>query len=189
MNQVLTTTKLYLDLAQSSPELKDEMIQKSSRNILNVINEIRQLSRSLMDPAIGDLGLVDSIKDLTENINLTRKVEANLNIDEELEGLLDKNHKLTIFRIIQETTNNALKHAKATTVHISLVKVRNNIQITIEDNGVGFDLHSVKKGGGLKNIRNRAYLLNGTYTIDTAPGKGCRIIIKFPINKQLTEQV
>src|SRR5690606_21033921 len=60
VNQVLTTTKLYLDLAMSSPELKDELIIKSNKNIINVINEIRQLSRSLMDPSIGDLGLIDS---------------------------------------------------------------------------------------------------------------------------------
>jgi PAS domain S-box-containing protein len=188
VNQVLTTTKLYLDLAQNSPELKDEMIQKSTNNIINVINEIRQLSRSLMDPSIGDLGLIDSIKDLTENINLTRKLQVKLNVDENLEGLLDQNHKLTVFRIIQETMNNALKHAKANTVHVSIVKVRKHIQVTIEDNGIGFDMHSVKKGVGLKNIQNRVYLINGNYTVDTAPGKGCRIFIKFPINKQTTKQ-
>jgi PAS domain S-box-containing protein len=188
VNQVLTTTKLYLDLAQNSPELKDEMIQKSTNNIINVINEIRQLSRTLMDPSIGDLGLVDSIKDLTENINLTRKLQVKLNVDEKIENVLDQNQKLTIFRIIQETMNNALKHAKANTAHVSIVRSRGHIHLTIEDNGIGFEMHSVKKGVGLKNIQNRVYLVNGNYTIETAPGKGCRIFIKFPINKQKTKQ-
>jgi signal transduction histidine kinase len=59
--------------------------------------------------------------------------------------------------------------------------------MTIEDNGIGFDIHTIKKGVGLKNIQNRIYLLNGNYTIDTAPGKGCRIFIKFPLNKQTSE--
>src|SRR5206468_7954112 len=85
VNQVLTTTKLYLDLALSNNELKDELIKKSSKNIISVINEIRQLSRSLMDPSIGDLGLIDSIKDLIENINLTRKLQVILNCEEKLD--------------------------------------------------------------------------------------------------------
>jgi len=187
VNQVLTTTKLYLDLSLSSPELKDELIQKSTRNIINVINEIRQLSRSLMDPSIGDLGLVASINDLVENINLTRKLHVKLQTDRRLEPLLDANQKLTVFRIIQETLNNAIRHAKATIVSIKINVRKSEIHLTIEDDGVGFDLQSIKKGAGLKNIQNRIYLINGTYSIETAPGKGCKIIIKFPFYKKPQE--
>lgn len=187
VNQVLTTTKLYLDLALSSPELKDELIQKSNKNIINVINEIRQLSRSLMDPSIGDLGLVDSINDLVDNINLTRKLHVKVFSDKKIENLLDQNHKLTVFRIIQETLNNAIRHAKATTVEIRFAIGKNDVEISIEDDGVGFDPAAVKKGAGLKNIQNRIYLINGTHTIESAPGKGCKIVIKFPIIKQPQE--
>ena len=187
VNQVLTTTKLYLDLALSSPELKDELIEKSNRNIINVINEIRQLSRSLMDPSIDDLGLIDSIHDLVENINLTRKLHVKLVTDKKIETLLDKNHKLTVFRIIQEALNNAIRHAKATTVLIKFTHPKNDIEIVIEDDGIGFEPSSVKKGAGLKNIQNRIYLINGSHNIQSAPGKGCRIIIRFPIIKQPLE--
>jgi signal transduction histidine kinase len=167
--------------------MKDELIVKSNKNIINVINEIRQLSRSLMDPSIGDLGLIDSIYDLVENINLTRKLHVKLHSDADMETLLDKNHKLTVFRIIQETLNNAMRHAKATSVSISFTRIQNQIEISIEDNGIGFDLAMIKKGAGLKNIQNRIYLINGTHTIQTAPGKGCRITIGFPIIKQPLE--
>src|SRR6185369_12804440 len=71
VNQILTTTKLYLDLAATNPELKDELIEKSSKNIINAIAEIRQLCRSLMLPTLGDLGLIDSIEELVEDINAT----------------------------------------------------------------------------------------------------------------------
>ncbi|MGZ5286871.1 MAG: PAS domain-containing protein [Flavisolibacter sp.] len=184
VNQVLTTTKLYLDLALSNAELKDDLINKSIQNVTMVINEIRQLSRSLMDPSIGDLGLVDSIHDLIDNINLTRKLKAQLDADKKIEDYLDKNHKLTVFRIIQEAMNNAINHAKASTVKIGLKKNRNKAELVIEDNGIGFNPQLIKKGAGLKNIQNRIYLINGKQQIISAPGAGCKIIIEFPINKK-----
>lgn len=183
VNQILTTTKLYLDLALSNQELKDELIAKSSKNIISVINEIRQLSRSLMDPTIGDLGLIDSIDDLMENINLTRKLHVSLKADHQLEVLLNKNQKLTIFRILQEALNNAIRHAKATTVRIEMKLAGGSILVSIKDDGIGFDPATVKMGAGLKNIQNRTYLINGSYSILSAPKKGCEIIINFPINK------
>jgi len=181
VNQVLTTTKLYLDLALSNPELKDELIQKSSKNIINIINEIRQLSQSLMDPSIGDLGLIDSIRDLIENINLTRKLHVSLKVAPRIEQLLDQNQKLTIFRILQETLNNAVKHAKASTVIIQFLYHTSSAELIIEDDGIGFDVQTVKKGAGLKNIQNRIYLINGTHIIKSVPGKGSKIIINFPL--------
>ena len=183
VNQILTTTKLYLDLALTNKELKDDLIVKSNKNIISVINEIRQLSRSLMDPTIGDLGLIDSINDLIENINLTRRLRVSLVADRKLEPLLCKNYKLTVFRIIQEALNNAIKHARATTVEIVFKLFGDNLMVTIKDDGIGFDLATAKLGAGLKNIQNRVYLVNGTYTIQTSPGSGCKIIINIPIIK------
>jgi PAS domain S-box-containing protein len=182
VNQVLTTTKLYLDLAQSNPELKDELIQKSSQNIIAVINEIRQLSRTLMDPSIGDLGLIDSIQDLIENINLTRKLHVKLMADRKMEPLLDKNQKLTIFRIIQEALNNAVKHAQASQVTIHAYLINQKVTVIIQDNGIGFYPESIKRGAGLKNIQNRIYLINGTHQISSTPGQGCKIVIQFPVS-------
>jgi PAS domain S-box-containing protein len=183
VNQVLTTTKLYLDLAISNPELRDDMVLKSNKNIINVINEIRQLSRSLMNPSIGDLGLIDSIHDLIENINLTRKLHVSLQAKAEIEDLLDKNQKLTIFRIIQEALNNAIKHAKASKVSIKILYNATLVEVVIEDNGIGFNLQKVKKGAGLKNIQNRIYLINGSHNIESAPSKGSKIIINFPFKQ------
>jgi signal transduction histidine kinase len=164
-------------------QLKDDLIAKSSRNIISVINEIRQLSRSLMDPSIGDLGLLASINDLVENINMTQVLKVSLDADEKLEDYFNPEHKLTIFRIIQEALNNAIKHAKATSVNIKFLKNPSFAQVVIEDNGIGFDLKAVNRGIGLKNIQNRIYLINGTHRIESIPNQGSRIIINFPIQK------
>jgi PAS domain S-box-containing protein len=185
VNQVLTTTKLYLDLSLTSPDLKDELITKSSKNIIYVINEIRQLSRSLMDPSIGDLGLLDSINDLVENINITRKLHVSLSAASDLEKCLDESQKLMIFRVIQEAMNNTIKYAQATSVQLSIKNIGGDIELLIVDDGKGFDISTVKKGAGLKNIQNRVYLTGGKLLIESASGKGCKISINFPIKQSI----
>jgi PAS domain S-box-containing protein len=186
VNQVLNTTKLYLDLSVNRPEMKDELIQKSSRNIIYVINEIRQLSRSLMDPSIGDLGLVDALHDLIESINITGKLQLKLNADKKIESLFNEPQKLMIYRIIQETLSNIIKHSQAVSAQINIDNNTDAVSLIIKDDGIGFKPEAVKKGGGLKNIQNRVYLANGKLIIDTAPGRGCTIIINFPINPNKT---
>ena len=179
VNQVLTTTKLYLELARSDAALKDELIKKSEANIQYVINEIRQLSRSLMNPSLGDLGLVDSIQDLIENIKATRKLNVVLEATQTIENALPENLGLTIYRIIQEGLNNAVKHAHATLVYLSLEKTDDGISLVIKDDGIGFNKENIKKGTGLKSIQNRVYLTHGTLQIDSAPGNGCTLTIHF----------
>lgn len=184
VNQVLTTTKLYLDLSLSSAELKDELIEKSKNNIMYVINEIRQLSRSLMNPSLGDLGLIDSIQDLIESVNVTKKINVILDADPKLEEVLSENYKLMIFRIIQESLNNAIKHARANTVLITIDADEKTLFLDIEDNGIGFQPQLVKKGSGLMNIQNRVYLANGSVTIKSEPEKGSKIKINFPLHQK-----
>lgn len=181
INQVLTTTKLYLDLAQTNSGMREDLISKSVKNINDVIQEIRHLSRSLMDPSIGDLGLIASLNDLVENIHLTRKLEVQLTADENIEHLLDANQKLALFRIFQESLNNVLRHAQATRVTIDLTVVNDHLHAHFRDNGIGFNPGSAKKGAGLKNIQNRIYLINGTLQVESKPGEGCVIKIQFPI--------
>ncbi|MDB5253482.1 MAG: hypothetical protein JWP27_2651 [Flaviaesturariibacter sp.] len=184
VNQILTTTKLYLDLSMTNPELKDDLIRKSSKNVIYVINEIRQLSRSLMNPSLGDLGLSDAIADLIENINLTRKLQVEYKVNEKVETLLSEPLKLTVFRIIQEALNNAIRHSQASKALITLTRKGEDVALTIADNGVGFEQASIKKGAGLNNIQNRVYLANGNLAVQTRPGEGCTLSITFPIKAQ-----
>lgn len=179
INQVLTTTKLYLELALSEAELKDTLLQKSQKNIMYVINEIRQLSQSLMNPSLDDLGLMASIADLVENIRATRKLNVLFEGDEAVEELLPDNLKLTIYRIIQEALNNAVKHAQAATVSVFLRRSSQRLELLIQDDGIGFDPDQIRRGSGLKSIKNRVYLMNGTLQIESRPGAGCMLTIQF----------
>ncbi|MBD0332507.1 MAG: PAS domain-containing protein, partial [Chitinophagaceae bacterium] len=181
INQILTTTKLYLELSQVKPNLKDELIGKSIRNINCVINEIRQLSRSLMNPSLGDLGLIDSIQDLIANINVTQKFHVLFEADD-IDDFLNEKYKVMLFRIIQEALNNIIRHSAAKTVNVKMSKLDNEVELSICDDGVGFNVKTTKKGAGLMNIQNRVYLVNGSLKITSAPGCGCKIIINFPIH-------
>jgi PAS domain S-box-containing protein len=181
INQVLTTTKLYLDLAQTNAELKDELLAKSMDSINQVIQEIRHLSRSLMNSSIDDLGLLDSVQDLIENIHLTQQLRIRLKADDKIEALLEPGQKLAVFRIIQESINNVLRHARADNALIEISRKNDCLQLCIQDDGQGFSIKSVKKGVGLKNIQNRIYLINGTLQLQSEPGQGCQLTIQFPI--------
>jgi signal transduction histidine kinase len=88
-----------------------------------------------------------------------------------------------LFRIAQEQANNVLKHAEARNLIIELVMKENAVDLSISDDGKGFDLEKVKgqKGLGLSNISSRAELFNGEVNIVTAPGKGCKMKIHVPI--------
>ena len=189
INQILSTTKLYLDLAQNTADnATSEMIGISSRNIMEAINEIRKLSRSLVPPTLGDLGLIESIKDLCENFTDTKVFNVEFQHRNVKEHLLADNQQLMLFRIIQEQTNNIVKHAKAKNVKINLKTIKDNINLEITDDGVGFDVLKTKKGVGLTNIINRAELFNGHVEILTAPKKGCTIKVKFPIQQSMQKQ-
>ncbi len=181
INQILSTTKLYLDLAHTTSEgVTSEMIGVSSRNIMEAINEIRKLSRALVPPTLGDLGLIESIKDLCENFVNTNAFTVDFQHKNIKENQIADNQKLMLFRIIQEQTNNIIKHAKARHVKIHLRVLKGNVTLKITDDGEGFNLAKTKKGVGLTNIINRAELFNGHVEIVTAPKKGCSLKSKFP---------
>ncbi|MBS1604367.1 MAG: hypothetical protein JST42_17000, partial [Bacteroidetes bacterium] len=134
--------------------------------------------------SIGDLGLRDSIVDLVESIRMTRSIHIEFypigNFDEKIS---DK-AKLMLFRIIQEQTNNVLKHSGAVNLIIELTyeETENNIELSITDDGKGFNPEKVrKKGLGLSNIMSRVDLFGGKVTIQSAPGHGCKLRVQVPV--------
>lgn len=186
VNQILSTAKLYLELAQTDDESRLDLINRSTNNISVAINEIRTISRSLVPPSIGDLGLIDSVQDLVENIKATRRLHVEFYYSGTIDNVLDEKRKLMLFRIIQEQVNNVLKHAAAKNLVIELIADSEGhaVDLTISDDGKGFELDKVrsKKGVGLSNIASRAQLFNGSVHIVTSPGEGCKLKINVPIS-------
>ena len=184
INQILSTTKLYLELAKNDNEERLSLITRSAGNIHNAIHEIRNISRSLVPTSIGDLGLLDSLTDLVESVQTTRAIQVEFYPVGNFDKKLSDKTKLMLFRIIQEQVNNVLKHSGARNLIIELIleETENRIELSITDDGKGFNPEKVrKKGLGLSNIMSRADLFGGKVTIQSAPGRGCKLRVQVPV--------
>jgi signal transduction histidine kinase len=179
VNQVLTTVKLYLDLASKDASLRDQLICKSMQLIHSSIDEIRNLSHELSSPTLGTRSLVDSIAALVENIDLHRKLQIRF-VHNAYDDQIQMEQKLAIYRIVQEQLNNIIKHAEAKNVSISLRQEGGMTRLTIQDDGKGFDPILERKGIGLNNMESRARAFQGKLEIRSAVGKGCMLTIVFP---------
>lgn len=182
INQLLTATKLYLDVAISQPKMKDEMIQRSVDNVKQCMDEIRKLSSALVPPSIGINNFNDIIKDLIEPIKLAASIHIQYKISHLNANELTGEQQLNVYRIVQEHLNNILKHSKATNVLISIKQVENEVIVKIKDDGEGFNVNAKRTGIGFKNIQSRAQLLSGKIKIASKPGEGCTLSINFPLN-------
>jgi two-component system sensor histidine kinase UhpB len=185
INQLLGVVKLYLDHAQVDATMKDELIKKSSNYLMQVIEEIRNISKSLMPPTLKDIGLFDSIQELIHSITSTGNLEIRLHTDGLEENELSDEIQLLIYRILQEQFNNILRHAKAKKVEVKLTCSNNKVSIQITDDGKGADPAVKSTGIGLQNIKSRLEVYNGTMKIETGPGTGYKLEVEFELGQTM----
>ncbi len=144
-------------------------LQPVSEMVVHTIEEVRILGRSLNSDIIEKNGLVYTIEKEVERLQLLNKYEVHWEHDRE--PALNKDQKVIIFRIFQETLNNLLKYAEANHIHVSL-SGDNGFKLVMKDDGKGFDLDKVMntaRGAGLKNILKRAELARLKCSINTKP--------------------
>lgn len=155
----------------------DYQVQNTLDKVDSTIQEMRRIARNLMPETLQQLGLELAVKelcDLNKSNTLAIQFEAfDLNPTWTFEV------DLAIYRIIQESINNIIKHAQATHVIIQLSQINNTLLLTIEDNGKGFDINGVNHGLGLQNIQNRATLIQAKLTLISAPGEGTTINLEY----------
>jgi PAS domain S-box-containing protein len=182
ISQHLTTTRLYLEVLKDKTggHLK-EMITDAHKGLLYIINSIRSLSQSLAPPELRDIGLIESIRDLCNQLKKLHPYCVEFEHSQFEEELLADNMKLMVFRVIQEQVNNIIRHSGAENMRIRLNATAGEVRLVIEDDGSGFDTQVVKKGLGLTNIFNRVSLFDGQACIVTSPGNGCMLRVTIPL--------
>lgn len=180
VNQILTTVKLYLEMAISTPDMSDKLLPKSVEHVMNCITEIRNLSRELSATTLGTHSLLDSMKALIETVEFSGKIKIRF-YHHDYHTRLEKDQKQALYRILQEQLTNIMKHAQATEVIVTLSQACDKTELEIRDNGRGFDTDAKRNGIGLNNISSRAKVFGGGIKIISANGEGCTLKVWLPI--------
>jgi PAS domain S-box-containing protein len=169
------------DKAKPKLDLGMEYLKKS-------LDDSREIAHRLMPKAIEDFGLVPVVEGMIEELNRNDEISIQFNTN-----MYGRRIKLSVannlYKIIQEALNNILKHANAEVVTIQYMLLGDTLQLSIEDDGVGFDHKLFKNkdlsGFGLASMRSRAIALSAEFYIDSYPGHGTTIMIELPFTKEI----
>ena len=183
VNQILVGTKLFLSMIKEDPVKNRDIINSCMNSIQQAIAENRKIAHALVAPDFETKILAEQIADLSENMLKTSGVDSNIDTTQLRENLLEEDQKLAAYRIAQEQCANIVKYAKAHLVNITLSTDDDCFKMIIADDGIGMETNKQTKGIGLKNIKGRLSIFNGTVTIKTAPGEGFLLEITMPLKR------
>lgn len=195
MANILVKTEICERLMDIDKERSKKELQDLKRIVRNTLGDIRKTIYDLRPMSLDDLGLVPTLERYIYNF----KENTGINVELEVIGnviSLNSAIEIAVFRIVQEALNNIQKHSQATDVKIIVEYSLTKLNLSIIDNGKGFNVEEINKiggtttgGFGLINMRERVELLEGNLQIKSAPGKGTRIYvyIKLPEEDDLNE--
>ncbi|WP_181938047.1 MULTISPECIES: sensor histidine kinase [unclassified Arenibacter] len=162
----------------------DSVLKRSEllKKLQGLEEEIRTISHELSRASQEKIhNFIISIEELVKTIQDSSKMKCHFKYDHNIDwDQLKGDIKINIYRIVQESLQNCIKHAKATKVDLLFESENGHLKIIVLDNGIGFDQKKGKKGIGLKNINSRLEKLNGTYGIHSKIGQGTKVIVTIP---------
>ncbi len=160
--------------------------------------EIRHMLFTLRPLALETGGLKSALQAMADKMHETFSQDVSIEVDEEAVQKLDTGKQTVIFYIAEEAVNNARKHARASRIQLKLGHYSRDpgcLLLEVNDNGTGFDVAAVnlayeKRGSlGMVNLRERADLVNGLLRINSAPGKGTRVLVLIPLNEETADRL
>lgn len=191
LGQSLTALQLMLArAAQTNPETTQTALNEARALVRNMISQVRSLSLDLSPGMLDDLGLLQTLFQYFKR----QKTLAQLKINFTHKGLMKKKIPAvvnsTAYRIIQELVTNVIRHAGVDSLNICVWVDHRILNISIEDKGNGFDPEKIVigKSGGLQGIQERVRLLEGKLEIESAPGRGTRLIAELPLPRKSGNQ-
>ena len=155
------------------------ILQDAAKMAADSVDATRNIARDLLPPTLSKLGLAEALDELCQRMEGTG-MKAGFTLEGEYQRI-DKDTELALYRVVQELVANTLKHAEASRLDLSMTCHSNRLSLCVSDNGKGFDMASAKKGLGLRNIESRMGTINGTYHINTSPGKGITVTLSTSI--------
>jgi len=185
LGQLLTI--ISLDLSTVSKKTRSTEIRSLTGQMKSAIelavDIVRRVSSELHPPLLDQLGLVPALQWLLSQISKRTKIKIKAILPELFEIPFEYPHSIHIFRIVQESFTNILRHSGATEASLIMKKVNNQLYLTIEDNGKGFNLDEVEESihAGITGMYDRADIMGGILQIDSSPGKGTIVHLEIPI--------
>jgi signal transduction histidine kinase len=187
LGQYVSAIKIFTQNIVNRSKGQDKVIEESASTVMSAANQIydgmHNIIRKLRPGALDNLGLSETIHDF---VNTSQEQYKELKIDFDISGdinNLGEMININIYRIIQESMNNCIKHARASKVILNISRSAKNIKILFTDNGVGFSKEILKnsKQFGLVGIEERVKSLRGNFKLDSAPKKGTTLKIQIPL--------
>lgn len=183
---LLSGIKLTLNSVKGNVILPEESAMTFTRALTQLdgaISEMRRVAHSMMPESLVRFGLTDALSDFCDGISASGRLKVNMQAFGFDHQRLDSQVEVVLYRIIQELLNNVLKYAEATEAQVQLTWVENNVSVTVEDNGKGFDVKNLEqnKGAGLRNVQARVDYLNGTLDIQSKPGEGTSVLVEITL--------
>ncbi|MCI0473797.1 MAG: ATP-binding protein, partial [Ignavibacteria bacterium] len=149
--------------------------------LYDAIEEVKFISNDLSPVGLRASGIESALNNLIQNIQPPAGLEIEFSSHGLFENLSEK-IRIFLYRITQEALTNALKHSRATHIHLYLTETNEHLVLIIEDNGIGFDLTNehLRKGNGLFNIKERCVALGGSFDLESVISHGTTIRVKVP---------
>jgi signal transduction histidine kinase len=172
----------FLDPESRAREPLDEVATVVSQSI----EEVREIAYNLRPYHLDEIGLTEALRSMLERIADSSEIQFTIEIDP-LDRLFSSEAEINLYRVIQESLNNIVKHAEATAAEILIHRDAQAVVIVIKDNGIGFELEQVMSnkdhGFGLTGISERVRLLGGKEVMQSVPGKGTTITITLGLRE------
>lgn len=181
VNQILVGTNLLLSMIRTEPGRAIEYIDECIENVELAISESRRIAHRLVAPDQDAETLIQQIERLLSTMLQKAGLKTIILTKGFSEHLLNKDQKLTIYRVLQEQCTNIIKYADAKTVAVILNTGDNCFRLRIVDDGKGVDQSTPAEGIGLRNIAGRLKILDGSLKIDTDTNDGFMLQITFPL--------
>jgi len=184
LGQVLTTARMHLQLLERNLPADSSSAREAAHNIETMIADaylsVKTIASDLR-PAALNLGLAAAVEWVTARVLGPANIRYSISFSQAAERL-DDGYAIALFRIVQESLNNIVRHAKAQNVLVALTHDHGDMQLLVEDDGSGFDATSVDHAThfGLLGISERVTSLGGILEIDSHPGGGTRLSVTLP---------
>lgn len=180
LGQALVAHILKLKNLQSQTNLNLEF-EKLIEDANHIINRMRQIAQDMRPALLDTLGLVLALETHSKEFGLRANLPVIFEADKDIPKIPDV-HSITLYRTLQETLTNIIKHSNATQVWVDLSLDEEHIVLTVQDNGVGFDV-TPKNGMGISNLKERLALVGGVFNISSALSKGTIASASLPLEQ------